>query len=243
MPKLRLAASVPAIDWKTRSTGAPLRISSSVVVTWASTQLWVGMSSLLRISSSIASSRCARAGLSVAGLMPITASPAPSSRPSRMLAAMPRASSVGWLGCSRTERRPGRPMVERKRVTTAHFAAITARSCSRLIFATAAAISGVMPGASADKTVRGRRVGQQPVAEGPDREMRDGRERGLVVGVDDEARDLVGLVGNRPARTGMWRAAGRRGRIGRRRAPRPIPPRRRRARRRCAAASPWRAAF
>jgi len=41
-------------------------------------------------------------------------------------------------------------MVERKRVTTAHFAAITARSCSRLIFATAAAISGVMPGASAD---------------------------------------------------------------------------------------------
>jgi hypothetical protein len=26
--------------------------------------------------------------------------------------------------------------------------------------------------------------------------MRDGRERGLVVGIDDEARDLVGLVGD-----------------------------------------------
>ena len=31
-----------------------------------------------------------------------------------------RGSSVGWLGCSRVESRPGSPMVSRKRVTTRH---------------------------------------------------------------------------------------------------------------------------
>ena len=40
-------------------------------------------------------------------------------------------------------------MVSRKRVTTRHFAATTIRSCRRLSLLTAAAISGVMPGASA----------------------------------------------------------------------------------------------
>ena len=44
MPKPRLAASVPATDWKTRSTGAPSSISSMEDVTWLSTQDWVGMS-------------------------------------------------------------------------------------------------------------------------------------------------------------------------------------------------------
>ena len=43
-------------------------------------------------------------------------------------------------------------MVLRKRVTTAHFDAISIRSCSRLSFATAATISGVSPGASAVRT-------------------------------------------------------------------------------------------
>ena len=66
-----------------------------------------------------------------------------------MLAAMPRVSSVGWFGCSRTDSRPGRPTVLRKAVTTEHFAAITIRSCRRLILLTAATISGVRPGASA----------------------------------------------------------------------------------------------
>jgi len=37
----------------------------------------------------------------------------------------------------------------RNRVTTEHFAAITIRSCKRLILLTAAAVSGVTPGASA----------------------------------------------------------------------------------------------
>ncbi len=66
-----------------------------------------------------------------------------------MLAAMPRRSSVGWLGCSRTESRPGRPIVLRKLVTTLHFDAISIRSWRRQILLTAAAISGVRPGASA----------------------------------------------------------------------------------------------
>ena len=43
-PKPSLAASVPAIDWNTRSTGAPRSMISIDVVTWASTQLWVGIS-------------------------------------------------------------------------------------------------------------------------------------------------------------------------------------------------------
>src|SRR5262249_57895482 len=103
---------------------------------------------------------------------------------------------VGWLGCSRTDSRPGSPMVSRKRVTTEHFAAITIRSLSPLILATAAAISGVMPPASAASFCARRRVGEEPVAQSADGEMRDRADRGAVVAVDDEARDLVGFVGN-----------------------------------------------
>ena len=43
MPKPRLVASVPAIDWNTRSTGAPRSMACKVLVTWVSTQDWVGM--------------------------------------------------------------------------------------------------------------------------------------------------------------------------------------------------------
>ena len=42
-PKLAFAASVPPIDWNTRSTGALRSIARSVVVTCASTQVCVGM--------------------------------------------------------------------------------------------------------------------------------------------------------------------------------------------------------
>ena len=62
---------------------------------------------------------------------------------------MPAGSSDGWFGCSRTARRPGSPIVLRNRVTTLHLAAMTIRSCSRLILVTAATISGVRPGATA----------------------------------------------------------------------------------------------
>ena len=43
-PKLALAASVPAIDWNTRSSGTPRLIASMELVTWVSTQAWVGIS-------------------------------------------------------------------------------------------------------------------------------------------------------------------------------------------------------
>ncbi len=43
---------------------------------------------------------------------------------------------------------------------------------------------------------RGGRVGEEPVAQSADGEMRDLAERGAVVAVYDEARHLVGLVGN-----------------------------------------------
>ena len=72
---------------------------------WRSDRAWWSRAPARRSASgcraccaSRRASRAARArarGLSVAGLMPMTASPAPSSRPSRMLAAMPAGSSVG----------------------------------------------------------------------------------------------------------------------------------------------------
>ena len=43
MPNTLLEISVPEMDWKTRSTGVPDRITSIAFVTWASTQLCVGM--------------------------------------------------------------------------------------------------------------------------------------------------------------------------------------------------------
>ena len=59
---------------------------------------------------------------------------------------MPEGLSVGWFGCRRTESRPGRPMVSRKRVTTRHLRATRIRSWLRISLHTAAAISGVTPG-------------------------------------------------------------------------------------------------
>ena len=53
-----------------------------------------------------------RDGLSVAGLIPITASPQPSSSPSTIAAVTPAGSSVGWLGCSRVASVPGSPIVD-----------------------------------------------------------------------------------------------------------------------------------
>ena len=87
--------------------------------------------------------------LSEAGLMPMTASPEPYCRPSMTEASTPRASSVGWLGCRREEKRPGRPMVSRKRVTTLHLEATSTRSWMRMSLLAAATISGVRPGARA----------------------------------------------------------------------------------------------
>ncbi|MCY1268820.1 hypothetical protein D9M68_324610 [compost metagenome] len=148
MPKAVLARSLPATDWNTRSTGAPCAIARSVLVTWVSTHDCVGISKRLRSASSICSSETMAPRLSEAGLMPMVASPHPYSRPSMTEAAMPLGSSVGWFGCSRTASRPGRPTVLRKRVTTWHLRATATRSWLRISLLTAAAISGVMPGAT-----------------------------------------------------------------------------------------------
>ena len=151
-PKDRLVFSVPPIDWNTRSTGALASASRIALVTCVSTQLCVGISKRWITSSSMRSSASSTGMLSDTGLMPITASPEPISRPSSVDAATPRRSSVGWLGCNRTERWRGSPSVLRKRVTTLHLRATAIRSWLRISFDTAAAISGVRPGASALST-------------------------------------------------------------------------------------------
>ena len=132
--------------------------------------------------------------LSVAGLTPITASPAPSSRPSSVEAATPRGSSVGWLGCSRTESRPGSPIVLRKRVTTRHFAATATRSCRRISLLTAAAISGVRPGrsaVSASGSAASRNSRNSPTVSDA-----TGAKAAAIMAVDDQPRDLVRFVGD-----------------------------------------------
>ncbi|ALE78556.1 hypothetical protein WY02_09055 [Pseudonocardia sp. AL041005-10] len=109
----------------------------------------------MRTSSIRCNRSVVRCGESVAGLMPMTASPQPSSSPSTMDAVTPDGSSVGWLGCSRVAIVPGSPTVERNAVTTGVRRATAIRSCSRISFETAATISGVRPGASAVVSVVG----------------------------------------------------------------------------------------
>ena len=81
-------------------------------------------------------------------------------------------------------------------MTTRIFAATVIRSCSRMIFETAAAISGVRPGASAVKTLRRRLLAQQPVTELADRQVRHRCECSRVMPVNDQPRDLVRFIGD-----------------------------------------------
>ena len=81
--------------------------------------------------------------------MPITASPAPCSSPSRIDTAIPFGSSAGWFGCNRVDSVPRAPSVLRNAVTTSHLRATRIRSWLRISFETAATISGVKPGAAA----------------------------------------------------------------------------------------------
>ena len=112
-----------------------------------------------------------------------------------MLAPMPRGSSVGWLGWSRVESRPGSPSVLRNRVTTRHFRATRARSWSPHQLG-----DGRRHLRGDARRQRGQRLGgdlvrEQPLAERPDREMRDRPECRRVVGVHHQPGDLVRLVG------------------------------------------------
>ena len=146
MPKLRLAASVPAIDWKSRSTGAPASRQASWVVMWARQQAWVGIAKYVDQPVQALEDRARRPSTdSAAGLTPITASPQPKSRPSAAESRMPARSSLGWLGWIRMPRTPRSPIVLRHRVTTRILLAARTRSLLLISFATAAAISGVSP--------------------------------------------------------------------------------------------------
>ena len=188
-----------------RSTGTPGRpghpcsISSMVVVTWDSTQDWVGISKRCRISSSRCSRSAVAAGESVAGLMPITASPQPSSRPSRVAAAMPRGSSVGWLGCSRVASRAGQadggaerrdhpaPPGDGDQVLVPHDLADRGDHLRGQ--------AGRERPAASRRAVGPRRP--RPAASPAGRRPSGARPRAnacAVVGVDDQPGDLVGLV-------------------------------------------------
>jgi len=79
-PKLSFAFCVPAIDWNTRSTGAPFSIASMVCVTCVSTHDCVGIAKRAMTSSASFNRSISTGRLSDTGLMPITASPAPSRR-------------------------------------------------------------------------------------------------------------------------------------------------------------------
>ena len=122
-PKASFPFSEPAMDWKIRSAGAPLRTHSIWVVTWASTQIWVGISQRLRISWNRSSTRVTLSTESSTGLSPSTASPMPKVSPSSREAMMPSGSSVGWLGWRRAERVPGSPMVVLQVAVTRSFRA------------------------------------------------------------------------------------------------------------------------
>ena len=200
-----------AIDWKTRSTGAPRSMrrerGGDMGQHAGLRRDGVALADSRRacVSSAIGGST-----LSVAGLMPITASPQPSSRPSRMEAAMPGGSSVGWFGCSRTESRPGRPMRvaeardhaafrgDRHQVLVAHQLADRGRHLRREPGRERGQRRGVGRGSSHSRNSPTVRCGDR------------GEGRG-VMGIDDQPGDLVRLVGDhRLGEEGRQRQVGQR---------------------------------
>ena len=145
-PKASLPFWEPAMDWNIRSSGAPNLLAASVwVVTWASTQIWVGTSHLFLNSSSIFSRRATLSTESSTGLMPMTASPQPRDRPSITEATTPLGSSVVWLGWRRAEKVPGRPMVVLQCALTRIFLAAYTRSRLLISLHTPAMHSEVRP--------------------------------------------------------------------------------------------------
>ena len=110
-PKLRSAFSVPAIDWNIRPSSAPSSSAFICVVTCARQQFCVGMRHCRMNAADAFRIAAVCSGLSVTGLMPITASPQPYDSPSRIDARIPSIESDGWLGCRRTDSRPSSPTV------------------------------------------------------------------------------------------------------------------------------------
>ena len=125
-----------------------------------------------------------------------------------------------------------------------HYPALAARpamrSWLRISFDTAAAISGVMPRASLREHGGVGRIGQQPVAE---RRRPSATATGAnacgVMGIDDQAGDLVVLVRDHGFVEELLAAAGRQAPSAPRSFPRRCRPQCRQAGRPSAAASPW----
>ena len=84
----------------------------------------------------------------------------------------------------------------RKRVTTRIFCAAAIRSCTRISLLTAAAISGVSPGARAAMPL-GVASSESSQSRSSPTVKRAHRRKGLgVVRVDDQPRDFVGFIGH-----------------------------------------------
>ncbi len=109
---------------------------------------------------------------------------------------MPRASSVGWFGWSRTAMVPGRPIVLRKRVTTRHLRATSDQVLVAHDLGHGRCHFRRDAGGERCEALGGRGIGEEPVAKTPDGEMPNGREGRRVVPVEDQAGHLVGLIGN-----------------------------------------------
>ena len=107
-----------------------------------------------------------------------------------MLAAIPRGRPSDGSAANAWRGAPRSPTVLRNRVMTRIFDATVIRSCTRISFDTAAAISGMSPGASAPELApRPRR--QQPVAKFAHRQVRNRREAPPVLLIHNQPRDFV----------------------------------------------------
>lgn len=142
-PKPVLVASVPPMDWKTRSTGVPAAIRSITVVTWVRN---AGLRPHLQPLAEIVEHadeimdalRAVRGRVDAADGIAAAEQQAIEDTGQNTLRVIGR---VVWLGCRREASRPGRPIVSRIRVVTRRLAAIKIRSWMRQILATAATIS------------------------------------------------------------------------------------------------------
>ena len=168
-----LAASVPAIDWNTRSTGTPAldqRERGGDVGQHAGLRRDARSRRSARRAGAAARDQLRRAvGRRVDADHRVAAAVHQAVEDARP--AMPRGSSVGWLGCSRTASVPGRPSVLRKRVTTAALAGDQDQVLVAHDLADRRRHLGRQAGRERGQRRRRGRVRQQPVAEAADRQV------------------------------------------------------------------------
>ena len=211
-PKLRLAASVPAIDWKTRSTGAPRSIARSAGGD-------VGQhAGLGRDVVAVADRRPAWRSSVHGGVHAVGGRVDADHRVAAAVAAGRRARwrrcragrrSGGWAAAAPTAGRAGRWCCG-TRVTTRHLRGHR----DQVLVAHELADRGHHLRREAGRAARPasarRRVGEQPVrGSRPPSGAATGAKAAGVVAVDDEPRDLVLLVGDQRLGQEARAAAGR----------------------------------